>query len=233
MSGLLTEPVIKVCGVRERGVFAAAVESGATAIGLNFVAGRRRALAVDVAERLVDWARTRYTSLPALVGVFMDATIEDVRGVRARVGLDWVQLHGTESADDVRALGRAIKALPLSGDEDLQTICTHPADVVLVDARINGVFGGTGRRIPADLVARACALRPLIVAGGLHAENVAQLIQSVRPMGVDAASAAEDTTGRPSASRARAFVLAARRAFEMSSQADGPPRPAKEPGYEQ
>ena len=92
---MLTEPVIKVCGVRERGVFAAAVESGATAIGLNFVAGRRRALAVDVAERLVDWARTRYTSLPALVGVFMDATIEDAQRGAWVTSEGWLAPQGT------------------------------------------------------------------------------------------------------------------------------------------
>ena len=212
---MISRPFIKLCGVRERSVLAAAVETGATAIGFNCVPWSRRFVDVAAARELLSWARGEYEALPLIVGVFADAEPELVGETRLALGLDVVQLHGTENPSMVAELAPAIKAIGLAEDADLETLGRFSGGPVIVDTRVAGVVGGTGQRIPAALAQRACRLHDVVVAGGLDFRNVRQLIETVNPIGVDTAGGAEDEQGRPSAMHARRFVQAARAAFQQ------------------
>ena len=124
------------------------------------------------------------------VGVFVDKPTQDIVDIVCRCGLDLVQLHGHETAADVRALRAAlpgtgiIQAFRVSTPEDVARACESPADMVLLD---NGQ--GTGESFDWSLTARAT--RPFMLAGGLGPHNVAAAIAQVHPWGVDMSSGIE------------------------------------------
>lgn len=210
---LLAEPVIKVCGVRDRAVLRAAIEAGATAIGFNFVSGSRRALDKQKGRTLIQCMKEVHHRPPTVVGVFADAPLDDLIGLRRLLGLEVLQLHGHELPEQVARLQPAYKALRVGCLKDVDTVAAYPGELVLIDAQVGRQLGGTGQRIPMDLVRRATQLRRAIVAGGLNEHNVGRLIAECRPAGVDTASGAEDDAGNPCADAARRFVQAARDAF--------------------
>jgi phosphoribosylanthranilate isomerase len=211
---VLTEPVIKVCGIRDQAVFAAAIEAGATAIGINFVERSRRRIGRRRAIELLSWARDTYDELPQIVGVFADEVPSRITALRDRLSLDAVQLHGNEPDLLIDELAPAFKAVPLSKREELADIASTPGSLVLVDAKVGDQFGGTGQLISIALLVEACRIRRVVVAGGLNATNVAEVIAATHPAGVDTASGIENDDGTPSAEAAFEFIAAARRAFE-------------------
>lgn len=209
----MSRPVIKVCGVRNQGVLEAAIRSGATAIGLNFVPTSRRKVDLDTARQLKDWVSTRGTKDIAWVGVFANTDPKTIESVRKELGLDAIQLHGSEQPGDVRQIPGAFKAVRLSSREDLEELRNFPGDLILIDAFVPNKLGGTGRRIPLDLVEAACRIRPTVVAGGLNHNNVVNLIETTRPAGVDTASGAENDQGQPCPKSTEKFVTKAKQAF--------------------
>jgi phosphoribosylanthranilate isomerase len=220
----LPEPVIKVCGVRDRGVLEAALGSGASAIGFNFVSWSRRRVEVAEARALRAWAEARGgLGEVRWVGVFADVDWGEVLATRAAVGLDWAQLHGVVDAahlDTWRAACPVLRAFGLADEADAEVVLSTGDDQVLVDARrADGRTGGTGERVDAALLDRVCGAPGVagrggvIVAGGLRAHTVGALVSRWRPAGVDTASGAEDDAGRPSPKAAAAFVAAARAAY--------------------
>ncbi|MBX6341232.1 MAG: phosphoribosylanthranilate isomerase, partial [Thermomicrobiaceae bacterium] len=142
-----------------------------------------------------------------------------LRAVVETLGLDLVQLSGDEPPDDLAALGRpAIKALRLGPDagwDEARRLAERylagpaPAWALLVDAHVPGAYGGTGRRANWDLAARLAEEYPVILAGGLTPECVADAIEATRPLGVDVSSGVE-TDGVKDHEKIRAFVAAAR-----------------------
>ena len=202
--------VVKVCGLTTPEDAVAAAESGADAVGFVFWQGSPRHVEAEVARRIAD-------ALPPFVvrvGVFVDAPRETLRRTAEEVGLDLLQLHGTESPDSLAGLPRRVlKAVPV-GDgfrpEDAWRFEGHAAGVLL-DTRSTSAPGGTGRSFDWS-VARAVRDRAafLVLAGGLTPENVAAAIAAVAPDGVDVSSGVESVPGRKDAARVRAFVRAVR-----------------------
>ncbi|MBZ4330429.1 phosphoribosylanthranilate isomerase [Corallococcus interemptor] len=203
--------LVKVCGVTRvedaEGVWAAGVD----ALGLNFHPGSPRF--VDLA-RAVSIARTR-PPLAALVGVFVNATRDDVR-VRVReCGLTAVQLHGDESPEDCSGYGvPVIKALRVRGPDDVEKAKSYVGvgDVsgLLLDGAAPG-YGGGGVTFDWSLVKQLarCGL-PVLVAGGLKPSNVAEAMRATRPYGVDVASGVESSPGIKDLDAVRAFVRTVR-----------------------
>jgi len=209
----LSHPVIKICGVRNKGVLEAAIRSGATAIGLNFVPTSRRKVDLNTARQLKDWGSTCGADAIAWVGVFADTDSKTIERVRGELGLDAIQLHGSEEPTDVSRIPGAFKAMPLSSSKDFDRLRSFPGEWILIDAFVPDKLGGTGRCIPIDLVEAACRIRPVVVAGGLNHTNVTNLIETARPAGVDTASGAEDDQGRPCPKSTERFVKKAKLAF--------------------
>jgi phosphoribosylanthranilate isomerase len=240
--------IVKICGVTRPADAAAAVAAGADWLGLNFWPRSKRAVDRGQAAACAEAARAAAAGQGrevALVGVFVNQGIDEMAGLAAAVGLDLVQLHGDEPPDTcpaVRAACRAagrdvrvIRAVTVRTDGDvaatrsatLNDDLAHGADVLLVDAPSAG-YGGSGQTadwaLAADLV-RAAAGRPVLLAGGLSAENVAAAVARVAPAGVDVASGVESAPGIKDAARMQSFIERARAAAAPGDPPDGQETP--------
>lgn len=200
---------VKVCGLTSPEDAEQAVAAGADAIGLVFWERSPRAVDVEAARRIA-------AAVPppvVRVGVFVDAGAGQIARTVEAVGLDLVQLHGNEAPPFLETLSRrAWKALRVGpGFVAADVAPWGGAAGLLLDTRVEGVPGGSGRAFDWTL---AAALRDrigfLVLAGGLDAENVGRAIAAVRPDGVDVSSGVESAPGRKDAAKLRAFVEAAR-----------------------
>jgi indole-3-glycerol phosphate synthase/phosphoribosylanthranilate isomerase len=202
---------VKICGITTLDDGLMAVASGADAVGFVLWPGSPRHVPLASARAIA-------RALPAgvdRVGVFVDAPREDVARAAAEIGLDVVQLHGSETAAQCRGLGarvwKAIGVGPAFRPEEALAFA-DVADGILLDTRLPGAApGGTGRAFEWP-VARALRDRVpfLVLAGGLDADNVAEAVAAVEPDAVDVSSGVESAPGRKDAARVRAFVRAAR-----------------------
>jgi phosphoribosylanthranilate isomerase len=216
---------IKICGVTRPEDAAALSEAGADAIGLNFFAGSRR----FVDDRRAAEILTPLAPSVMKVGVFVNATAEEIRRKVERFNLDWVQLHGDEPAQFLAELQglpvlRAIRwqaGSPIMPPPEPASLNTAPLpSALLIDAYSSSAYGGTGETVAWDKIPplrRETGALPLVLAGGLRAENVAEAIRVGRPDAVDTASGVETSPGVKCPQRIAAFVAAAREAFALLS----------------
>jgi phosphoribosylanthranilate isomerase len=152
-----------------------------------------------------------------VVGVFVDAKVEEIAEVHARVDLDIVQLHGAETKEDCAAITRAMnrpvwKAIPVREQRDVEWLEQWPVDAILFDAPTPG-RGGSGETFDWSIAALGRRRYPalqIILAGGLTPENVARAISDVSPFAVDVASGVESAAGIKDAAKLTAFVDAVR-----------------------
>lgn len=184
---------IKICGVTLPQDVELVCAAGADAVGLNFIARSRRCIDLERARMLAQIAKGKLEC----VGVVEDLDENQIRALMERVGLDSVQLHGSESTTLVERLGcKAYKAVGIGTHADVKVAESLSGERVLVDARIGELVGGTGTTFDWSLVETLCKARPIIVAGGLHPGNVADAVQRLLPYGVDVASGVEHA-GQP------------------------------------
>lgn len=170
---------IKICGLRRAEDVALAEDLGADFLGFVFV---------KASPRFLEPADAPKSRRAKRVGVFRDATIDEIRRAAEVAQLDLIQLHGTESNDVVQALDLpVIKALHVT--ESLPETSTS-ASWLLFDSG-----GGTGRRFDWSLLARYDRSKPFLLAGGITPENVAAAISKVRPDAIDLASGVESAPG--------------------------------------
>ncbi|MBI3072027.1 MAG: phosphoribosylanthranilate isomerase [Deltaproteobacteria bacterium] len=204
--------LVKVCGLVRIRDAVAAVELGADLIGLNFFADSPRFVSPRRARAIAD----RVRGAVKLVGVFVNAPETLIRAAIDDLGLDFVQLHGDEPPDFVRAIGpHAVKAFPLATRRDLAAIERFPCpNFHLLDARAP-VRGGSGHRANWSLAFEAAAQHRVFLAGGLTPENVATAIRAVRPYGVDVASGVESAAGIKDAKKMDSFLVAVRATYSL------------------
>jgi len=205
---------IKICGITRLDDAELAVELGAWAIGMIFYEPSPRRCSLDEA-RAISAALRRRTEL---CGVFVNAALDDIVHVADELGLRLVQLHGDEGpsfcAEVARRSGaRIIKAVQVSGAGDVQDLERFHVDYHLVDARAAapgaaGLRGGTGETFDWSLLAHRHSHVPLILSGGLTADNVAAAIEATRPFAIDSASGTEAAPGRKDPERLRALFAA-------------------------
>jgi phosphoribosylanthranilate isomerase len=201
---------VKICGVTRVEDAELCVAAGADALGLNFIPGSLRRVDLMAAKRIAAWCRGRIE----IVGVVADLAPDAAQELRDEIGLDALQLHGHEPPEVlVGLLPHAFKALRIGSASDLAEAAHFGGDRILIDAKVGDSLGGTGQRVELDLARSIAASRRVILAGGLRAPDVAEVIRVVMPWGVDVASGVE-VPGRPglkSESAVRAFVREARR----------------------
>jgi len=203
---------VKVCGITSPEDAELALLAGSDAIGLNFVPSSKRRIDVSTARAIGDRVRGKVE----LVGVVADLDLAAALALQQEIGLDWLQLHGSEPPALLESLPRAFKAHGVGSAEDAASAAAYGGERLLVDARVPGELGGTGVTFDWLLVVELARERPLILAGGLHPDNVAAAVRAVRPFGVDTASGVE-LTGEPRRKdpmKLERFVRAARRASE-------------------
>jgi phosphoribosylanthranilate isomerase len=199
---------VKICGMTNLEDALLAAELGADALGFIFYAKSPRYVAPETARAII----AQLPPFVAAVGVFVDEAAAVVQELAARAGLDWVQLHGQESPDYCRSLGRkVIKAFRIQDEGSLSRLADYrgAAQALLLDTYKKGQVGGTGETFDWHLARQAKQYGPIILAGGLTSENVAQAIATAQPAAVDAASGTEAAPGKKDPAKLRAFFEAA------------------------
>ena len=209
------QPRVKICGVTLADDAACVAASGAEFIGLNFWPRSRRYLEPDRGALIAGAARSR--SAIQVVGVFVDAAVEEIAEVASRVDLDIIQLHGDESPAAVAAIAAATrrpiwKAIAIRGPSSIDHLDTWPVDVLLLDTPSVGK-GGSGKTFDWTLAAEArrrYGSLQIALAGGLDPANVGEAIDAVLPWAVDVASGVEAAPGVKDPAKVTAFVAAVR-----------------------
>ena len=212
---------IKICGITESDDAVKAVEFGADAIGLNFYEKSRRFVSDEQATKILNAAGDGV----ARVGVFVNAAADEIER-RMALSLTHVQLHGDEDPELVGRLQAwpVIRAIRLAAErDDEQAIDVANAEIkrwtdagvqaVLLDAAAPGQYGGTGTKLSWSLVSQLECSVPVILAGGLTAENVSQAIREASPHTVDVASCVESAAGKKDDQQMRSFIERAKEAF--------------------
>lgn len=198
---------IKICGVTTVDDAVLAAELGASAIGLVFWPGSPRFVEMAQAKAIV-------AALPPFVsaiGVFVDQP-EHAANVAREVGLGAVQFHGDEMPGSYRAFPvRVIKAVTVRDASAREEAAAVPAGAtVLLDAHDRVKRGGTGRVVDWSIAAMIARERPVILSGGLNADNVADAVRTVAPSAIDVSSGVELSAGRKDSAKLRALFAALR-----------------------
>lgn len=231
---------IKHCGITSLDDAHRAAEAGAWALGMIFWPGSPRRCELDEAQRIA--AALRRTV--ALTGVFVNAALEEIDATVQSCALAMVQLHGDEGpafcGEVARRTGaKVIKASRVRSKATLQAAAAFHTDFHLLDAHVDGVPGGTGQTIDWELVRRHRLAAPIVLSGGLNADNVRVAIEVAAPFAVDVASGTERSPGVKDPDRLAAFARAVRATWapedELAAQAaefaraarEQPPAPAE------
>jgi phosphoribosylanthranilate isomerase len=195
---------VKICGITCSDDAMAAVAAGADAIGLVFFAKSPRAVTAEQAANII----AKLPPFVSTVGLFVDAEPEAVKRILACCSLDILQFHGNETAEYCEQFARPyMKALRMRENVDLSLLAEtySSASCLLLDSYKPGIPGGTGEsfdwsRIPPDLPL------PVVLAGGLHAGNIAAGIAACHPFAVDVSGGVESSPGLKSADEIIRFI---------------------------
>ncbi len=205
---------VKICGITELGDAILAARFGADAVGFNLYPQSPRYI-------LPENAGTIARGIPQevlRVGVFVNASIDEILEVERKAGLDAIQLHGDETPGFVselrlRTTSEIIKAMRAGPAFEAVHVLDYEADAILLDAYSAEGRGGTGETFDWRI---AVAVRPLVnqlyLAGGLDAENVAAAVDAVRPFAVDVASGVESSPGKKDPMKLERFIKNAKNA---------------------
>lgn len=211
-------PLVKICGMRSVAIAQAANDAGADLIGFVFAPSRRQVTA-EQARMIVEG-----TSGPAIpVGLFVDDSVEKINAIANMAGIKLLQIHWRDNVSDLERFELPYylvhRTEPGTTYDDIAPDLEHvlglpvPPLWIMVDAYHPGQSGGTGLLADWELSTRLAKTFPLMLAGGLKPDNVAQAIEQVRPAHVDVSSGVE-IDGEKSPERIQTFVAHARAAFD-------------------
>ncbi|MBO0601736.1 phosphoribosylanthranilate isomerase [Sporosarcina sp. E16_3] len=195
---------VKICGLKEPQHVKTAVDAGVDAIGFVFAPSRRQVTITEAQELAKEIP-------PGVlkIGVFVDASRDEIEQTYREVPLDFVQFHGDESSDFIKKVGLpSIKVLSVYSDEDAKRSAHYETDYFLFDTPGTDFKGGSGMTFDWQLMKDVgVQSEKIILAGGLNADNVAQAIRTVHPYMVDVSSGVE-SMGRKDENLIRAFIKA-------------------------
>lgn len=205
---------VKICGVTNYDDALLVANLGAEYIGLNFCKDSPRKVSVKMAKDVA----AKMPPFVSLVGVFVDEDVQEVAKTAKKAGLRLIQLHGNESVDYCRELVLltslpVIKAFRMEGPQTVEAMKPYVEAVnyFLLDAFVPGVAGGTGETFNWEFAVAAKELgKPIILAGGLTAENVSEAVKKVLPFAVDVATGVERLPRRKDYDKMNAFIRKAR-----------------------
>jgi phosphoribosylanthranilate isomerase len=220
-------PKVKICGITNLPDAELAVGLGAWALGMIFYESSPRQCSFAEAAAIAATMRRRVE----LCGVYVNAPLEQIERNMDELGLSMIQLHGDEGpayCEEARRRtgARVIKAAQVSTPGDLRALERYHVDFHLLDARSaaserKGMRGGTGETFDWALVGERRSKIPLILSGGLRAENVGEAVAATRPYAVDTASGTEAAPGHKDPQRLRAFFGAIAAAQEPAAETGG------------
>ena len=205
---------VKICGITNLEDAELSIKFGADMLGFNFYPSSKRYISPEEVDAFV---RELDPSIRK-IGVFVNASIEDILFARRMGNLDAVQLHGDETREfitDVRKnmKTRIIKAVRVASQKEMDELATLGADDFLLDSFSATEYGGTGRAFDWSVASEASGQGGNIyLAGGLNPDNVAEAIRVVRPYAVDVASGVESSPGKKDPEKLEAFIRNAKNA---------------------
>lgn len=230
----LIKTFIKIDGLRNPADARAAAAFGADFIGMVFAPSPRQ-VTIGQGKRIAEALGKREPALgssdiaeietalknkrPLLLGVFADQDPDTINNTSVECGLDLVQLSGSEPWELNEHIHRPIfKGLKLRDDESADQLMSHyhGGCILLLDTYVEGLYGGTGRKVNWTVAAEIARRTPTILAGGLNPENVREAVSTVHPWCVDVSSGVE-TDGAKDPAKIRAFIGAVREAHVGSS----------------
>lgn len=197
---------IKVCGLTTPEDAAACARTALWGIGVVFAENSSRRVDAATAAAVV----AAVPASLARVGVFVGATAREMADMAARVGLTHIQVHGDTDAGEARDMSGlpVIQGIPVDGPAALDRARESAADLVLLDAAVAGMHGGTGTAFDWALLEGDALGRPFALAGGLRPDNVAGALGRLSPVLVDVSSGVESSPGRKDPARVAAFAEA-------------------------
>ena len=193
---------VKICGICDSDSARAAIEAGADLLGFHFCSSDRR-VTPEEAKSIVDGLSLR----PTIVGVFIDQDANDVREIAEFVGLDLLQLHGSESPG--YDAGRPVMKVLKVKDGQIPDAGAWP-DPIMLDSWSADQRGGTGQTWDWGSARELLATRKVFIAGGLQPGNVSKVVSAFKPYGVDVSSGVESAVRVKDPDKVRAFVHAVR-----------------------
>ena len=197
---------VKICGITRIEDALAAAHNGADAIGLVFYAESPRNVSLQAAQEIVD-------ALPpfiSVVGLFVNASENKIQTVLSQLRLDVLQFHGDETVADCAQFNLPyLKAIRVKPDTNLLQYCLefNSAQALLLDAHSDAAYGGTGQVFDWDLIPQNLP-KPIILAGGLNAQNVGDAIKQAQPYAVDVSGGVEQSKGIKDVAKIAAFMRA-------------------------
>ncbi|HEY0456572.1 MAG TPA: phosphoribosylanthranilate isomerase [Verrucomicrobiae bacterium] len=199
---------VKICGITSIADALLAAEAGADAVGFMFSEQSPRAISFSLAAQIAAQLPPFITK----VGVFVDAPARQVRQAIELCGLNALQFHGAESPKACAGWSLPmIKAFRVENAASISNLSEFATAAWLLDSFVPGQFGGTGAQFNWDIAVQAKSYgRPIILAGGLTPENVAQAVERVSPYCVDVSSGVESAPGKKDAQKVKAFVARAK-----------------------
>jgi phosphoribosylanthranilate isomerase len=201
---------VKICGITNWSDARGAVEAGADFLGFNFYRESSRYIAPAAARRIVQ----RLPDKVSTVGVFVNEAEPEMIAIARQVGLDYVQLHGDETAEVVSRMRRSfrvIKAIRVRSSFRASLLTNFKrASSILLDGFDSRLYGGTGKSFNWKLAKSVGRKRQIFLAGGLTPENAAEAVFAARPFAIDVCSGVESRPGKKDAARMRALVAAVR-----------------------
>lgn len=213
---------VKICGLSEIEHVLVAGRAGADFVGLVFAPSKRR-ISLEKALPVVE-AVHHLNSQLAVVGVFVNSSFQEVNRIADYCQLDLVQLSGDESWEYCQQIEKPlIKAIHISHKwsaeelltrlENGQRVLGSKSPIYLLDTLVEHQYGGTGQSFSWEIARQVTAKFPVVIAGGLHPQNVGQVVSSLRPWGVDVSSGVE-ADGVKDTEKIKVFVNAVRSASQ-------------------
>ena len=194
---------VKICGITNLADAQTAVLYGADALGFIFYQKSPRGVTVQTVKEII-------RALPPFVvtvGVFVNEMVKTIRETVDQCRLSLAQLHGDETPEFCGELNmRVIKALRVSGPEELKRIQDYEVSGILLDSYHPDYYGGTGAAIDWQILKSFSKEKIIILSGGLTPENVRQAIQTVSPYGVDVSSGVEEKPGKKDPEKVKLFI---------------------------
>ncbi len=201
---------IKICGITNLEDAFAAVEYGADALGFVFQPKSPRAVNPETAKTIV----SALTPFVTTVGVFVDENKAEVEKIARYVGLNIIQLHGSEPPEACQMCRKVIKAIRVKDLTDLNPLQKYKVSAFLLDTYSPHTIGGTGQIFNWDIAVEAKKFGKIILAGGLTPENVEEAIKWVQPYGIDVATGVEgNKKGKKDHKKLKLFIEKARKAL--------------------
>ncbi len=198
---------VKICGITNMEDAMMAVKAGADALGFVFYDKSPRSIEPGKAAEII-------SALPpfvAVVGLFVNADIGFVNATADSCMLDIVQLHGDETPDFCSMVNRrVVKVFRIKNNQSLGPMKDYRVAGYLLDAYSPKVYGGTGMTFNWEIAGEAKKFGPVILAGGLTPDNVAQAVEAVKPYAVDVSSGVEAAPGRKDPVKVREFIKRAK-----------------------